>query len=169
MRTSAAILNFAGRPNSVLVKSGLRRVGNPRIDAAGKRVKLAIAQNERGARKLRGEESIAEPQLVAQRHRSRLLDEQRVGPSVDHELAHALGDDDAARPLAALEDDYRPFPLAQFVRGRESRHAAPTMATSKSSVISRQSAVVSRQSSVSVSSRQSAALSTGCRLRLPTT
>ena len=46
-------------------------------------MELAVAQHERGARKLGGEEPIAEAELVAQRHRGRLLNQQRVGPGVD--------------------------------------------------------------------------------------
>jgi hypothetical protein len=68
-------------------------------------MELTVAQHECRAWGLGRYEPIAKPQLVAERDCSGLLHEQSVGACIDDEFADALGDDDAARPLFALEDD----------------------------------------------------------------
>ena len=120
------------------------------------RMQLAAAQNERGARQFGGEEAVAEADLVAECDGSRLLDEERVRPCVDDELANALRDDDATRPRIALEHDDRPFPLAQLEGGRQTGHSsADDGDVDTFGVVSHKSVVGSLQLPVPVSSRQS--------------
>ena len=88
-------------------------------------MKLAAAQHERRPWKLGREEAIAEAELITERHRGRLLNQQRIGPCVDDELARPLGHDNAARPRPALEDDDRPLALPQFIGGREPGDPGP--------------------------------------------
>src|SRR5687767_6565461 len=78
------------------------------------RMKLAVAQHEGRARKLGRNKAIAETKLVAERHGSRLLYQQRIRSRIDEKLADPLGHDDAAGPLLALENDDRTLTLAEL-------------------------------------------------------
>ncbi len=91
MNSSAAIRNFARQPKQRAPEQRLQPRRESENRRAGQRMQLAVAQDERGPRKLGREEPVAEAQLVAQRDGGRLLHEQRIRPGVDDELADALG------------------------------------------------------------------------------
>jgi hypothetical protein len=74
-------------------------------------MQAAISQDERRARRLRRNETIAETDLGAQGESSRLLHQKRVGSGVDDELSNAFGLDDPAGALLTLEHDEGPLSL----------------------------------------------------------
>ena len=70
------------------------------------------------------DEACTQPELLTQLDAGRLLDQQRVGASVDGEPVHLFAEDHAAGTRVTLEHDAPDALPRELVRRRESRDSA---------------------------------------------
>jgi hypothetical protein len=76
------------------------------------------------ARRLGGEETVAEPEFFAQANSLGFLSEERIRPGVNDEAVHLFAQDDAAGSVASFEDEERHAAPRELVGGSQAGDSA---------------------------------------------